>query len=284
MCYSICRKIKSKIIHHTTKYHGIVNFGVFGHDKKKTTKSNDIEGIGKIHYLDENRKWKSIDFAANCQNIIRINKSCLVIFLTVTVKNKAEYVRMEISPVAITHCCVQCDDNISISMRVIEINKIQKRVNTDNGKSWKKMTSCEQKAVIQFQHNVIWKFEDNLWDQAVVSVLINKHEYMNDVICSIGEILDQPVETDNEEIDARKLLWDKKKKCWLHSHSIINNNMQKEEQKLFGGGTVNCLECSALHTIYKIPDYCINKEYLNIDEFNEISYYLREQYSYGNTW
>eukprot|EP01084_Bolivina_argentea_P303700 524396_1 len=206
---------------------------------------------------------------------------------------------MEISPVAITHCCVQCDDNISISMRVIEINKIQKRVNTDNGKSWKKMTSCEQKAVIQFQHNVIWKFEDNLWDQAVVSVLINKHEYMNDVICSIGEILDQPVETDNEEIDARKLLWDKKKKCWLHSHSIINNNMQKEEQKLFGGGTVNCLECSALHTIYNIPDYCINKEYLNINECNEISYYLMKgtyemirkkdpkydkQYSYGNTW
>eukprot|EP01084_Bolivina_argentea_P303698 524393_1 len=229
MCYSICRKIKSKIIHHTTKYHGIVNFGVFGHDKKKTTKSNDIEGIGKIHYLDENRKWKSIDFAANCQNIIRINKSCLVIFL-----NKPEYVRIEISPVAITHCCIQ--------------------------------------------------YEDNLWDVSEVSALINKYEYMSDVICSVGKILDQPVVTENEEIDKRKLLWDKKKKCWLHSHSIINNNMQKEEQKLFGGGTVNCLECSALHTIYKIPDYCINKEYLNIDEFNEISYYLREQYSYGNTW
>ncbi len=258
-----------------------LNLDPFGMDKPKSTSqsSKELKDFEQIHFINHKRVWKSIRFDLKKGNLIRFNGRSILLFIHITIKQKQIYMKMEISPMALTDLCVTTNiklNKICLMMRYIAVSKFEKK-NRNN--QWITLTASELEHVKIFKQFAIWKYEGS-WEESFVKCLINRNEYTANASTKRSILLATSVKVEDNEMKLRELEWNKEKKPILQDHSIIMKNIKNTRENYLSGKLKSkCWECRHPRDWGKWDVMCIDKKYLNVNENNEITYNLLE-----NNW
>eukprot|EP01084_Bolivina_argentea_P251744 422353_1 len=184
--------------------------------------------------------------------------------------------KMDISPVALTNICVKFNmklKKICLILRYLQTSKFEKQ---DRNNQWIPLTPTEIKQMNTFQNFTIWKYEGQ-WNESFVNCVINRNEYTANSITDQNILLTKPIEVGDNEMKLRELEWNKEKKLILKDHSIIVKQIKKTRSEYLSGKKKSkCWDCKIPREMGKWDVMCIDKEYLNVNENNEITYNLME--------
>eukprot|EP01083_Nonionella_stella_P221964 792467_1 len=192
-------------------------------DKPLGKKTNELKQIQTMDYRDNTGAWCSLSLSLKKENSLRFNIKALLIFCSITLGKDSLDLRIEISPIAVTHINVSpiavtnCS-RIYMYIRYIDVLKMQK-LNKDD--KWCSLSKSDCDHCKMFTDWAMWKVS-GLWDITTVNSVLNKNEYTLEAITKLNTFLVQNEESGDREMSLRRVQWDKKKKLILNkAHSLI---------------------------------------------------------------